>query len=179
MKNCSSSSKGETKVKLTKEELFAAYSAKDKVNEFICDRVYGMVLENNKECRENQKMRLHGDDILIEDMGNMEGDVKILGCDNLEDLDGELSKINGVQYTYSGYARGHYTDSICFPFECFEAETDKEAYEIYVAKCMERYDRWAKVAAIEKAKNEKDKEANERREYERLKKKYEVEEEKK
>lgn len=168
----------EKKMKLTKEELFAAYSAKDKVNEFICSRVYGMVLENNKECRENPKMRLHSDDILIEDMGNMEGDVEILGCDDLEDLDGALSGIGEVRYTYSGYARGDYTDSICFPFECFEAETDKEAYEIYVAKCMERYDKWAKEAAIEKAKNEKDKEARERREYERLKKKFEAEEKK-
>ena len=164
---------GEKKMKLTKEELFAAYSAKNKVNKFIRDRVYGMVMVEHAECRENQKLRLRQDDMLDEDMGHMEGDVEILDCDDLEDLDGALNGIGEVRYTYSGYARGDYTDSICFPFECFEAETDKEAYEIYVAKCMERYDRWAKEAAIEKAKAEKDKESRERREYERLKEKYE------
>lgn len=165
----------EKKMKLTKEELFAAYSAKDKVNEFICSRVYGMVLENNKECRENPKMRLRRDDILIEHMGNMEGDVEILGCDDLEDLDGALSGIGEVRYTYSGYARGDYTDSICFPFECFEAETNKKAYEIYVAKCMERYKSEDDKEAKKKAEEKEARERRERSEYERLKKKYEGE----
>ena len=153
--------------KLTKDMLLSAYGAAKEVNRRIRNRVIGM-----REVQNSRKdVQLRGHDWLTTHMGNMVGNVEFVDDKHLEDMDGAIKGVGNVCYTYGDYYRNEYDEDVHhFPFECFEAETDEEAFDIYLAKCQERYRRDDEE---ERRRRKEETERHERLEYERLKKKFE------
>lgn len=153
--------------KLTKDNILSAYSAAKDVNRMIRNRVVGMY-----EVQERRKdVKLRNGDWLTDSMRSMVGNVDFVDDEYLESMEGAITGIGNVSYMYGGhYCNEWVSDTHYFPLECFQAETDEEAFDIYLAKCMERYRRDDEEESRER---KEEAERRERLEYERLKKKFE------